>query len=175
MDQPSTTTGAVKIWYLGVSTSFNLNTDVKGTGDLSPQLTNYLTQRVVGSGDYDGDGLPDLVVQNLTTNTANAYRGNVSLYLMNQGALGTATIAVKGAVRQMNPQITNVNSVVKGADDIRAGAACEYDAAELSESSGVNGGGRVTRAFQAVIPTLGLESPSHPPAPPLFPAPRPSR
>ena len=107
----------MRIWYLGNSATYGLNTDVKAVADLSPQLTNYLTQQVRGAADFDGDGIPDLILQNLTTNTSNAYRGNVTVYLLNQGTRTPATITLK-ASRSLSPQITNVNTVVSGADDI---------------------------------------------------------
>ena len=37
---------------------------------------------------------------------------------MNQGVQGAATIGVKGTPRPLNPQITCVNTVISGADDI---------------------------------------------------------
>jgi hypothetical protein len=113
----NSTTGAVRIWYMGANTAFGLNTDVKAVADLSPQLTNYLTQQVKGAADFDGDGIPDLILQNLTTNTANTTRGNVTVYLLNQGTRTPATI-IRKASRPLSPQITSVNTVVSGADDI---------------------------------------------------------
>ena len=113
----NSTTGAVRIWYLGNNANLGLNTDVKAVADLSPQLTNYLTQQVRGAADFDGDGIPDLILQNLTTNTANQFRGNVTVYLLNQGTRTPATITLK-ASRPLNPQIISVNTVVSGTDDI---------------------------------------------------------
>ena len=84
---------------------------------MTPQLTNFLTQTVLGSNDFDGDGVPDLIVQNITTNTANQFRGNVTVYFLNQGSRTSTTISVKVS-RPLNPQITNVNTVVQAVDDI---------------------------------------------------------
>ena len=111
------TTGAVSIWYLGPTGSSGLNTTRTAAATLRPQLTDFSGQRVVGVTDYNGDGHPDLLVEDVRTTSAT--KGNVTVILLDAG-LQSSAIITQLSTRQMVPQNIDPTLRVVGVDDINA-------------------------------------------------------
>ena len=86
--------------------------------------------KLVGVADYSGDGVPDLVTQN--TATTGTTKGNVTVYVLATGAIGTTTLAVTSA-RQMSPQITNGSEDVVSVVDLNGD-----NLADLVTKTGLN-------------------------------------
>ena len=111
--------GDVTIWYLGPNGTTGLNTARVATAVLSPQLSSYSAERVVGVTDFNGDGVPDLLLQDLRTSTSISTRGNVSVLLLNS-ASPTSGIVTSLGRRNMLQQIADPKLVVRGVDDMNA-------------------------------------------------------
>lgn len=95
------TSGAVVIWHLGPTGTTGINTTRTASATISPQLTSFTAQRVVGVTDCNGDGHPDLLIEEVRTTGATA--GNVTVILLNAGLQSSATIT-RLSTRSMVPQ-----------------------------------------------------------------------
>lgn len=116
------TTSAVSIWYLGPTGSTGLNTTRTAAANLSPQLTDFSGQRVAGVTDFNGDGHPDILIEDVRS--TGATKGNIIVILLNAGLQSSATIT-QLAARQMVPINTDPLLRVVGVDDINAGGLAD--------------------------------------------------
>ncbi len=140
----NSSSGAVTIWYMGNQPGSGFYTRRMATAALSPQFpaSSYNQQRVIDARDYNGDGIPDLLIQNLTTSTTLPTRGNVTVYLMNAGSIGTPTISTF-STRGMSPLITTTAIKVAGTDDIDGDGLADITVQQ----------GTAVRYYRRTIPT----------------------
>ena len=89
------TTGQISAWMMNKTTAIGMQL-------LTPGQVADTNWKIVGSGDFDGDGHPDLVWQHQTT-------GQVSVWLMN-GTMMTAGFVI-GQVADLNWKIAGVGDL----------------------------------------------------------------
>lgn len=91
----------VTCWYLSVATP-STGPAIVGTATFTLPATTSLN----GVADVNGDGVPDFITQNISTSSTDPNRGNVKVYILNPGAIGTTTIT-SSSLRAMNVSVNS--------------------------------------------------------------------
>ena len=102
----------VTCWYLSVATP-STGPAIVGTATYTLPATTSLN----GVADVNGDGVPDFITQNISTSSTDSNRGNVKVYILNPGAIGTTTITSSSS-RAMNSQLVSNSEPVMSTVDL---------------------------------------------------------
>ena len=89
------TTGALSVWLMN-------GTSLASLATVTPGVVSDTNWKIVGMGDFNGDGKPDILWQHQTT-------GALSVWLMNGTSLASLATVTPGVVSDTNWKIVGIN------------------------------------------------------------------